>query len=293
MKKLLWAVCATLLWTAADAAGPLRVKLFPEGTPTPNGLEETPETVDDRGYYRTVSDPELEVFLPEPEKATGEAVLVVPGGGYEKVCVTYEGYKTAEWLNARGIAAMVLKYRMPNGRPETVLEDGSRAMRVIRRNAAQWHVDPRRVGAMGFSAGGHFVGMLATECADEEMRPDFAVLVYPVVSMRYSSARSRENLLGARADDPQARENYSTDNRVCAGMPEILLVLCDDDKTVVPEHSIRLYRALKKHGVKTEMHIYPEGGHGFWMRDRYRYGEETYGTILRWIERHGTERTTK
>lgn len=293
MKILLSIIGAAMVWTSLPAAEPLRIKLFPEGTPSSNGLETTPETVDERGYYFSVSDPELEVFLPDAATATGQAVLVVSGGGYEKVCVTYEGYKTAEWLNARGIAAMVLKYRMPNGHPQTVLEDGAQAMRVIRRNAAQWNVDPRNIGAMGFSAGGHFVSTLITGYPDEETRPDFAVLVYPVISMDYSSARSRENLLGAASEDILSCDRHSTHKRVHEGMPEVLLALCDNDKTVVPEHSLLFYKALKQHGIKAEMHIYPAGGHGFWMRERYRYGKETYGTILRWIEQHKTKRTTK
>ncbi len=293
MRKSIAALCAIVSWSAVSAAEPLRVKLFPEGAPTTNGLETTPETVDDRGYFRSVSDPELEVFLPDPAEATGQAVLVVPGGSYEKVCVTYEGYKTAEWLNGQGIAVAVLKYRMPNGHPETVSEDGAQAMRTIRRHAAQWHVDPGNIGIMGFSAGGHFVSTLITNYPDAETRPDFAVLVYPVISMRYSSARTRENLLGGKSEDAPSRETYSSERHVREGMPEVLLVLCDDDKTVVPEHSILFYRALKRHGVKAEMHIYPAGGHGFWMRDRYRYGEETYGTILRWIRQHDTNNPIK
>ena len=184
MKKILTTLCAALLAvTVSQAAEPLHVKLFPEGTLTKNGLEEQPESITDKGYYVGVSDPELEVYLPDPARATGQAMLVVPGGSYEKVCVTYEGYKTAEWLNEHGIAAIILKYRMPNGRPGIPLEDGEQAMRVIRRNAAQWNIDPRNVGIIGFSAGGHFASTLITEYTSEETRPDFAVLVYPVVLM--------------------------------------------------------------------------------------------------------------
>lgn len=157
MKTCLTTLCALLLAVAvSQAAEPLHVKLFPEGTPTKSGLEEQPEGVNDKGYYVGVSDPELLVYLPDPARATGQAMLVVPGGSYEKVCITHEGYKTAEWLNEHGIAAMILKYRMPNGHPGIPLEDGEQAMRVIRRNAAQWGVDPHNVGIIGFSAGGGF-----------------------------------------------------------------------------------------------------------------------------------------
>ena len=114
MKTCLTTLCALLLAVAvSQAAEPLRIKLFPEGTPTKTGLEELSESINEKGYYVGVSDPELLVYLPDPARATGQAMLVVPGGSYEKVCITHEGYKTAEWLNEHGIAAMILKYRMP------------------------------------------------------------------------------------------------------------------------------------------------------------------------------------
>lgn len=289
MKKILTTLCAALLAvTVSQAAEPLHVKLFPEGTLTKNGLEEQPESITDKGYYVGVSDPELEVYLPDPARATGQAMLVVPGGSYEKVCVTYEGYKTAEWLNEHGIAAIILKYRMPNGRPGIPLEDGEQAMRVIRRYAAQWNIDPRNVGIIGFSAGGHFASTLITEYTSEETRPDFAVLVYPVVLMKYSSVRTRENLLGTSSGEEALRKRHSTSEQVHKGMPEVMLLLCSDDKAVVPDNSIAFYRALNRSGVKAEMHIYPEGGHGFWMRERYKYADETYPAVIRWIERHRT-----
>ncbi len=290
MKKGFIICCAVLLPSLpyVQAAEPLRVRLFPEGAPTKNGLEEQTEGLNDKGYCIRVSDPELLVYLPDPTRATGQAMLVVPGGSYEKVCITHEGYKTAEWLNEHGIAAMILKYRMPNGHPEIPLEDGEQAMRVIRRNAAQWNVDPHSIGVIGFSAGGHFVSTLITEYSGEETRPDFAVLVYPVISMKYSSVRTRENLLGGRSEEEMLRKRYSTFGQVHEGMPEVMLLLCNDDKGVVPDNAVAFYRALNRHRVKAEMHIYPEGGHGFWMRDRYLYKEETYSTVIRWIKQHKT-----
>lgn len=293
MKRSLLLLAVLLAAGVAAAREPLRVPLFPDGAPSRNGLEGTPESINDKGYYVGVSNPELEVFLPDSARATGQIVLVVPGGSYEKVCVTYEGYRTAEWLNGQGIAAAVLKYRMPNGHPDIPLEDGVQAMRVIRRDARAWGADPQNVGIMGFSAGGHFVSRLITEYPDAEARPDYAVLVYPVITMRYSSVRTRENLLGARSGDEFLRKRYSTCEQVHEGMPEVLLVLCDDDRAVVPENAIRFYRALKKQGVRAEMHIFPQGGHGFWMRERYRYGAETYPLILRWIREHDKTNQTK
>ena len=214
--------------------------------------------------------------------------MICPGGGYAGLAILHEGEQFAKWLNGQGITAFVLKYRMPNGHPGIPLEDGEQAMRVIRRNAAQWGVDPHNVGIIGFSAGGHFASTLITEYTSEETRPDFAVLVYPVVSMNYSSVRTRENLLGARSEEEALRKRHSTFGQVHEGMPEVMLLLCNDDKAVVPDNSIAFYRALNRRGVKAEMHIYPEGGHGFWMRERYKYGEETYPAVIRWIEQHKT-----
>lgn len=284
MKRLILSVSITAWTLLSGAAEPIRVKLFPQGAPTKNGLEACAEGVNDKGYCIRVSDPELLIFLPDSARATGQAVLVVPGGGYEKVCITHEGFKTAAWLNAHGIAAVILKYRMPNGHPQIPLEDGDQAMRVIRRNAGQWRLDPRSIGVMGFSAGGHFASTLLTEYADSETRPDFAILVYPVISMDRSSARTRENLLGTRSEEEAWRKRYSTCEQVHERVPETMLLLCSDDKTVVPENALAFYRALNRHGIKAELHVYPEGGHGFWMRERYKYADESYPAIIRWIE---------
>ncbi len=274
--------------TEKSSAEPLIVKLFPDGAPTKTGLEGKPEEINKSGNICYVNDPELLVYLPDPTVATGQAMLVVPGGSYSKVCVPREGYKTVEMLNRNGIAAILLKYRSPNGHPEVPLEDGEQAMRIIRRNAKEWGINPQSVGVIGFSAGGHFVSTLITEYGSAETRPDFAVLVYPVISMQYSNAKTRENLLGERSGSKSLRKRYSTFENVHEDMPEVMLVLCDDDEKVIPNNSILFYKAMKKHDVKGELHIFPEGGHGFWMRERYQYGEETYPAVIRWIQKHNS-----
>ena len=285
MKTCLTTLCALLLAVAvSQAAEPLHVKLFPEGTPTKSGLEEQPEGVNDKGYYVGVSDPELLVYLPDPARATGQAMLVVPGGSYEKVCITHEGYKTAEWLNEHGIAAMILKYRMPNGHPGIPLEDGEQAMRVIRRNAAQWGVDPHNVGIIGFSAGGHFASTLITEYTSEETRPDFAVLVYPVITMdeRFTYAGSRRNLLGeAPAEGLVAA--FSNELRVTSGTPPTFIAFSDDDDGVPPVNGTLFYNALKAASVPGEIHIYPTGGHGWGWNETFKYKDEFRNSLVRWL----------
>lgn len=262
------------------------VTLFPEGTSSSNGLEHMSERVNSKGYILNITNPELLVFLPEEGKATGEAMLVVPGGSYERVCITREGYKTVEMLNEHGIAAFILKYRRPNGHPELVLEDGEQAMRIIREGAEKWGINPQSVGVIGFSAGGHFAANLLTRHTSPATRPDFGVLVYPVISMKYSSANTRENLLGAQHKDKELREIYSLQNQVTKDTPPTMLVLTSDDKAVNVDNSIAFYTALLEKKVPCELHIFPSGGHGFWFQNRYKYGEETYPMIIRWIEEH-------
>lgn len=262
------------------------VTLFPEGTTSSNGLEHMSERVNSKGYILNIPNPELLVFLPEEGKATGEAMLVVPGGSYERVCITREGYKTVEMLNEHGIAAFILKYRRPNGHPELILEDGEQAMRIIREGAEKWGINPQSVGVIGFSAGGHFAANLLTRHTSPATRPDFGVLVYPVISMKYSSANTRENLLGAQHKDKELRETYSLQNQVTKDTPPTMLVLTSDDKAVNFENSIEFYSALQEKKVPCELHIFPSGGHGFWFQNRYKYGEETYPMIIRWIEEH-------
>ena len=284
MRRLL-SIIVSLVTAISFAQQPVELPLWPDGAPNSSGL--TGEEQETRPHFVTnVTHPTLTVY--HPEKPNGMAIIMCPGGGYRGLGMDGEGYDMAPWFCGQGITYMVLKYRMPNGHPGIPLEDGEQAMRVIRRNAAQWGVDPHNVGIIGFSAGGHFASTLITEYTSEETRPDFAVLVYPVVSMNYSSVRTRENLLGARSEEEALRKRHSTFGQVHEGMPEVMLLLCNDDKAVVPDNSIAFYRALNRRGVKAEMHIYPEGGHGFWMRERYKYGDETYPAVIRWIERHRT-----
>ncbi|MBR4850470.1 MAG: alpha/beta hydrolase [Tidjanibacter sp.] len=244
------------------------------------------ERVNSRGYFVNITTPEILVFLPAKEKATGQAMLVTPGGSYEKVCVTREGYKTAEWLNENGIAAFVLKYRMPNGHPELPLEDGEQAMRIIREGAEKWGINPNEVGVIGFSAGGHFAANLLTRYTSEATRPNFGVLIYPVISMQFSSVNTREILLGANHKDPELRKTYSLQNAVNKNTPPTMLVLTADDKAVDYQNSVEFYSALQENNVPCEMHIFPSGGHGFWFQNRYKYAEQTYPMIIRWIEEH-------
>lgn len=255
--------------------------------PTPNhkvsDLEETifkqgPNKDLDRIAY--VQNPTIEVRLPSPQSATGQAVVICPGGGYGVLAYDWEGIDSANYLNAHGIAAIVLKYRLPEDASNVAphlspLLDAKRAIRFVRFRAMEWNIDPHRIGIMGFSAGGHVASTLGTRFdggdADAEdpidrlsSRPDFMVLIYPVITMQeaYTHKGSRENLIG-KAPSYELIELYSNEKQVARQTPPTFLVHSSDDNAVPVQNSLRFYEALLEQGVPAEMHLYPYGGHGY------------------------------
>ena len=252
-----------------------RIDLYP-------GREDIPvaEEIDAKGYIYGKIKPELLVY--RPEKPSGAAMLIVPGGGYEKNCITFEGYKTADWLRANGVTAFILKYRLPEGHPEYTLEDGEAAMRLIRDKADVFNIDPGRVGVIGFSAGGHFCSTLLTKYSSVRTRPDWGVLVYPVISSEYGNAGTHRRLLGERLE--QDGPLWTSSKNVHSSMPPVMIVACEDDKAVPVAQVKAFYEAMVAAGGQAQLHIYPKGGHGFWMRDRYAFKQETYPMILNWIK---------
>ena len=163
------------------------------------------------------------------------------------------------------------------------LEDGQTAMRLIRSRAAEFGIDPHRIGVIGYSAGGHFCSTLLTKYDSAESRPDFGVLVYPVISHKYGNADTHRKLLGDKleSDGPA----WTATNNIRKDMPPVMLLACEDDKAVPVAQLKEFYEALVAAGVPAQLHLYPSGSHGFWMRDRYAYKEETYPLILNWITR--------
>jgi acetyl esterase/lipase len=227
-----------------------------------------------------VQSPDITVYMPAKRTATGQAVIICPGGGYTYLSYNWEGSDPARWLNSKGIAAIVLKYRLPNSKSLTTphaapLADAKRAMRMVRFYADKWHINRNKIGIMGFSAGGHLASTLAThfDAGDSHAtdsieqlssRPDFAILVYPVISMMKPNVHggSRNNLIGENADSSLLKL-YSNELRVTKETPTCFLVHATDDKTVPVTNSILFYQALVANGVPAEMHIFPKGGHGF------------------------------
>lgn len=218
--------------------------------------------------------PTLTVYLPAADKATGAAVVICPGGGYGTLAMNHEGHDVARWLNSIGVAGVLLKYRHAPYRHPVPLQDAQRALRTTRHRANDWGVDPNRVGILGFSAGGHLASTAGTQFdagrADDpdpverlSCRPDFLVLVYPVISFttKHAHRGSRDNLLGKDAD-PKVVESLSNEKRVTPQTPPTFLVHTTEDRGVPPENSVLFYLALREAGVPAELHIYEKGRHG-------------------------------
>ncbi len=248
-------------------------------------------------HYYVVTKPDIAVYFPSKWNRTGQAVLIIPGGGYQANSYTLEGTDIAKWLNTNGIVGIVLNYRLPNDtltnivRYKSPLLDAERAIRIIRKNANNWGIDKNNIGVMGFSAGGHLAATLGTHCneaitegsKDEidtiNARPDFLCLMYPVITMdtTFTHMGSRKNLLG---ENPTSEliNYYSNEKNVTDNTPPTFLLHASDDRSVPVKNSIVFYEALQQHGVKAEMHIYPNGGHGFSLAN-------TKGALSSWKDR--------
>jgi acetyl esterase/lipase len=270
------------------ASSPDRIALWPNGLAPGDKPLATPAQVVERSrdpalpdrYITHVSEPYLVIY--RPHHPNGVGLLVAPGGGYRRVVLDKEGSALVpDFVEHGGITLFVLRYRLPGeGRAdrEAALADAQRALRLIRSRAAQWRLDPARIGVMGLSAGGHLAARLgtgfdrpvypATDAVDEaSARPDFELLIYPVIDMAGPAAHagSRERLLGQRPDAPLLRR-YSMQYQVRPDTPPTFLVHAQDDLAVPVDNSLLFYRALLQAGVPAEMHLFPRGGHGFGTR---------------------------
>jgi len=282
MKKFLLIVFAATFFCYVSGYAQEYKLLWPSGN-IPN-YKKTAEVEkrDTTGIVRIslVQQPGIEVYLPSKQSANGQAIVICPGGGYGILAYDWEGTDIAKWLNSKGIAAIVLKYRLPNSKSNVVpqlspLLDAQRALRTVRANAQKWNIKKNQIGIMGFSAGGHLASTAGTHfdngdanAADSvdrlTSRPDFMILMYPVISMSktYMHQGSRNNLIGANPDTALAKY-YSNDLQVTKETPPTFIVHATDDAGVPVENSLSFYQALKTNKVAAEMHIYPYGGHGF------------------------------
>jgi len=261
------------------------IKLWEGNLPESNGIAEK-ETVRDGSFVVNVSEAELAVYLPDGNNKTGMAVVVCPGGGYSGLAYEHEGTMVAKWLNKEGIAAFILKYRMPNKHKDVPLSDAWQAIRHVRENAAGYGINSSKVGICGFSAGGHLASTVSTHFATSgtSTRPDFSILFYPVVTMsKLTHGGSRNNLLG---DNPSEADIYmfSNEKQVNVNTPPAILLLSDDDKVVLPENSLWYYEALKRNNVPATMYIFPTGGHGWGFHDSYKYHKQMTDLLSEWLK---------
>ena len=300
MKKLL--IC--LLITSIIAPVVAQNQILPLWKADPPNYRETGEVTiwdtSDIVRVRNVQKPDIAVFLPSKRNATGEAVVICPGGGYGILAYDWEGSDIARWLNSRGIAAFVLKYRLPGSASNIVphkspLMDAQRAMRLVRSNAAKWNLNPGKIGVMGFSAGGHLASTLSTHYDEGDpsasdpveqvsCRPDFSILVYPVISFteEFKHSGSRNNLLGEDADESLVK-HYSNELQVTEDTPPAILIHSDDDTVVPVENSIAYYKALRANQVSSELHIYPYGGHGYSLAIGQGHLSTWPDRVIEWI----------
>src|SRR5690606_34112740 len=234
------------------------------------------------GMYRQSAFPTLEVFLADKDKSTGAAVIICPGGGYSVIVYDGEGVSTAKELAKNGVTAFVLKYRLPNDstmqdKAIGPLQDVQQAIKIVRERAKNWNIDTEKIGIMGFSAGGHLASTGATHFKNAlienekgtSLRPDFQILVYPVISMGDSLTHrdSRTKLLG-EAPSENSITDFSNELQVTKDTPPAYLTHATDDKLVDVDNSIAYYQALRHHNVDVEMHLYSKGDHGFIFREK-------------------------
>lgn len=287
-------ILALLLTSMGRTTFAAEIPLWPDGAaplPPNAAVAEQPgaETVENRNsegpanrWVTGTTQPTLKVHSPQPTLRSGAAMVVCPGGGYAGMAFDKEGENVCEWLAQRGVTAFTLKYRHGGGAHQhpIPLADVERAVRWVRCHADEFGIEPDRIGVMGFSAGGHLASTIGTHFqpgkpeADDPVerhssRPDFLVLIYPVISMdeAITHAGSRERLLG-KSPEAEVVAELSNDQQVSDATPPTFLVHASDDHSVPVENSLRFYRALVEHHVPAELHVYEQGGHGFGMLHR-------------------------
>lgn len=308
MKRRLLLLSSTLLPMLTLAAPPTVLPLWPEGVPAavradaPAARGDIGPEREAGGSISNVSQPTLTVVPPAVDRhqsPQGTAVILCPGGGYSNLSANREGQQYAAWLSTLGITTFILKSRLQEWGHPAPLQDVLRALRLVRSRAAEFGVDPRRIGVMGSSAGGHLAASASTlfDHADGRTgaaldsvsaRPDFAVLVYPVITMTDPAAHagSRRALLGA-APGPALLALMSVEQQVTAATPPTVLLHTQGDKTVPVHNSILYYQALTRAGVPAELYLFEQGGHGIGMRDGLGTASAWPRRVEDWLRQRG------
>ena len=304
MKYLLTATIYFLCLFTAYAQKDV-IPLYPEGVKCGNDLPAVTDYDGTGRIFKKVVDPEIWYYPSEKKKSNQTAILVIPGGGYWGLWFDHEGVKVAKWLNGLGISAFVLKHRVPHWesedcRSKVALSDAQRAMRIIRANSKKWDINSNSIGVLGFSAGGHLASTLSThhdngldlseiEIDKTSSRPDFSVLVYPVVTMKYPYTHfgSRKDLLG-EVPSEELVTYFSNDLQVRSDTPPAILIHTDEDKVVPPENSINYYLALRKFNIPAALHIWEGGSHGLGLAENHKGSFKNWPeTVKNWMIERG------
>ena len=268
-------VILSFLITVSSLKAQEFIPLWPNNKmPDSKGMKITDSIARQRAFR--VAIPGMYAFFPSQDDNCGAAVVIYPGGGYTHIALNLGGFQLAKWFNTLGISAFVVDYRLPNSpdvqiRQLAPLQDGQRALQLVRAGAAKWGIDSNKIGVMGASAGGHLASWVGTaandittlhdKVASNSYHPDFIILVSPVIDMgKYAHKGSRESLLG-NSPSQDLIEKYSTQNNVTAQTPPCFIVDAFNDKTVPPENSLLFYQALLNKNVSTSFHVFPQGGH--------------------------------
>ncbi len=226
-----------------------------------------------------------------PESSSGKAVVGIPGGGYSMLSNTHEGTLASGWMNSQGIAYFVVNYRLPEGDRTKPISDVEKAFRIVRDSAAVWGINPRDVGIMGFSAGGHLASVISTH-SPYELRPDFTILFYPVISMdeKVSHVWSCRNFLGEDQKNPALVRDFSTQNAVKRHLtPPAVIIMANDDRLVPPvTNGIAYYSAMRNAGNECSMFIYPSGDHGFGFGPWFKYHDQMLNELGAWLKARQT-----
>lgn len=302
---LLSAIIIAIIPVINSNAQQKTMNLWPGGIPglvfTDSYIEKSTTSEGLITRFEKTTNPMIYIFLPPKEKATGTAVLICPGGGYAALAFGHEGNAIASWLNDNGIAGIILKYRLPSDlimKDKSIgpLQDAQEAMRIIRRNAVAWNIDPKKVGVIGFSAGGHLASTLSTHYADKvydvadtvSARPDFSLLIYPVITMdaSFTHAGSRKNLIGENPSD-EAIKSFSNELQVNEKTPPAFMVHSADDQTVPVKNSIVYYEQLVKYNIPSELHIFQKGGHGYGLGGSKDTQSAWPGLCISWLKASG------
>jgi acetyl esterase/lipase len=303
MEKIMRTLIICIVFTISNLfAQNFTLNLWDEAIPNfvKTDEKEIAETTDGILKISYVQKPNITVYLPARRNLTGEAVIICPGGGYWILAYDWEGTDIAKYFNSKGIAAIVLKYRLPVSKSNVVphkspLMDAQQAIRIVRKNAKQWNLNPNKIGIMGFSAGGHLASTVSThfDYGDSlssdllqqiSCRPDFSILVYPVISFvaDYSHTGSSKALLGENPTK-ELLEYYSNDLQVNSETPPTILIHSQDDNGVPIEHSLSYFKALTENNIKSELHAYPYGGHGYALAIGKGYLATWPDRVVDWI----------